>query len=160
MGLSGISSSFPELFRTKGYVPTCYAPVCHSRIATSVRLACVRPAASVRSEPGSNSPVEFLNRKIRFQVLASTTLCFCYSHPVCYLVFKDQYIRAACRSVQKGDYTQNCLPCQPIIFKRIVFFRLASNTRLRRQQSPPYTIAFLYLSTLLTPFFVNYALVL
>jgi len=27
---SGISTSFPELFRTKGYVPTCYSPVCHS----------------------------------------------------------------------------------------------------------------------------------
>ena len=45
------------LFRTKRYVPTRYSPVCHSRIATSVRLACVRPAASVRSEPGSNSQV-------------------------------------------------------------------------------------------------------
>ena len=30
----------------------------HSRIATRVRLACVRPAASVRSEPGSNSQVD------------------------------------------------------------------------------------------------------
>ena len=54
----GISSSFPELFRTKGYVPTRYSPVCHSPIARSVRLACVKPAASVRSEPGSNSQVE------------------------------------------------------------------------------------------------------
>ncbi len=46
------------LFRSKGYVPTRYSPVCHSRIATSVRLACVKPAASVRSEPGSNSQVQ------------------------------------------------------------------------------------------------------
>ena len=29
-GVSGISASFPALFRTKGYVPTCYSPVCHS----------------------------------------------------------------------------------------------------------------------------------
>ena len=28
--VSGISPSFPGLFRTKGYVPTCYSPVCHS----------------------------------------------------------------------------------------------------------------------------------
>ena len=28
-GVSGISSSFPELFRTEGHVPTCYSPVCH-----------------------------------------------------------------------------------------------------------------------------------
>src|ERR1700739_4390876 len=57
MDVSGISPSFPGLFRTEGYVPTCYSPVCRSRIATSARLACVKPAASVRSEPGSNSQV-------------------------------------------------------------------------------------------------------
>ena len=28
--VSGISASFPALFRTEGYVPTCYSPVCHS----------------------------------------------------------------------------------------------------------------------------------
>ena len=57
MGVSGISSSFPELFRTEGHVPTRYSPVCHSHPKMSVRLACVKPAASVRSEPGSNSQV-------------------------------------------------------------------------------------------------------
>ena len=36
---------------------TCYAPVRHWGIATPVRLACVRHAASVRPEPGSNSPM-------------------------------------------------------------------------------------------------------
>ena len=34
-----------------------YSPVRHSCIATRVRLACVKPAASVRSEPESNSQV-------------------------------------------------------------------------------------------------------
>ena len=29
-GVSGISVRFQTLFRTKGYVPTCYSPVCHS----------------------------------------------------------------------------------------------------------------------------------
>ena len=54
------------LFRTKGYVPTRYSPVCRSRIATGARLACIKPAASVRSEPGSNSQVglKTLNRLI------------------------------------------------------------------------------------------------
>ena len=56
-GIYGISRSFPRLFRTKGQVPTRYSPVRHSRPKTCVRLACVRPAASVRSEPGSNSQV-------------------------------------------------------------------------------------------------------
>ena len=46
-----------------GHVPTRYSPVRHSRVATSVRLACVKPAASVRSEPGSNSQV--LTKELR-----------------------------------------------------------------------------------------------
>ena len=44
----------------KGRSPTCYSPVRHSRVAPKglipVRLACLIRAASVRSEPGSNSP--------------------------------------------------------------------------------------------------------
>ena len=32
-------------------------PCATKHIATPARLACVKPAASVRSEPGSNSPV-------------------------------------------------------------------------------------------------------
>ena len=56
-GAYGISHRFQRLFRTPGQVPTRYSPVRHSRPKTSVRLACVRPAASVRSEPGSNSQV-------------------------------------------------------------------------------------------------------
>ncbi len=35
---------------------TCYAPVCRSSIAAVARLACLNHAASVHSEPGSNSP--------------------------------------------------------------------------------------------------------
>src|SRR5690606_32544089 len=50
--------------RWAGYPPpmdrflTCYAPVRHWSIAAPVRLACVKHAASVRPEPGSNSPME------------------------------------------------------------------------------------------------------
>ena len=40
----------------KGRLLTCYAPVCRSGIATVARLACLNHAASVHSEPGSNSP--------------------------------------------------------------------------------------------------------
>ena len=55
------------IFLSEGYSPvigrlhTRYAPVRHSSacIATpvTVRLACIRPAASVNPEPGSNSPL-------------------------------------------------------------------------------------------------------
>jgi hypothetical protein len=49
--------------RWAGYPPligrslTCYAPVRQSPIAGCLRLACVKHAASVRPEPGSNSPL-------------------------------------------------------------------------------------------------------
>ena len=55
--LAILSDCYPPL---KGRLPTCYAPVRHftrGRSPFLVRLACVRPAANVRSEPGSNSPV-------------------------------------------------------------------------------------------------------
>ena len=44
----------------EGRLFTCYSPVrrfTQDRSPFHARLACVRPAASVRSEPGSNSPV-------------------------------------------------------------------------------------------------------
>ena len=42
---------------------TCYSPVRHSCTPKSltVRLACVKHAASVRPEPGSNSPLKFID---------------------------------------------------------------------------------------------------
>ena len=55
--LSSLSECYPP---PKGRLPTRYSPVRHStrsRRNFLVRLACVRHAASVRSEPGSNSPV-------------------------------------------------------------------------------------------------------
>src|ERR687883_336306 len=55
--LAILSDCYPPL---KGRLPTCYSPVRHftrGRSPFLVRLACVRPAANVRSEPGSNSPV-------------------------------------------------------------------------------------------------------
>ena len=59
----GISQSFDWLFPTTGKIPKHYSPVRRSSacIATPVtaRLACVRHAASVQSEPGSNSSVNY-----------------------------------------------------------------------------------------------------
>ena len=63
----GISPAFAGLFPTKGQIPMYYAPVRRSsaRIATPVtaRLACVKHAASVQSEPGSNSSVQWFELK-------------------------------------------------------------------------------------------------
>ena len=55
--LDPVSQAYPEV---QGRSPTCYSPVRHSCTPASwsltVRLACVKHAASVRPEPGSNSP--------------------------------------------------------------------------------------------------------
>ena len=58
--LALLSEGYPPL---KGRSPTRYSPVCHSTHPLRdfrVRLACVRHAASVDSEPGSNSQVKFV----------------------------------------------------------------------------------------------------
>ena len=58
--LASLSGRYPPL---EGRSPTCYSPVCHSTHPLRdfrVRLACVRHAASVDSEPGSNSHVKGL----------------------------------------------------------------------------------------------------
>src|SRR5690606_22583664 len=60
--LAPLSGRYPPL---EGRSPTCYSPVCHATRGRSpfrVRLACVRHAASVDSEPGSNSQVKFVIR--------------------------------------------------------------------------------------------------
>src|SRR5216117_1147153 len=70
--LAILSDCYPPL---KGRLPTCYSPVRHftqSRSPFLVRLACVRPAANVRSEPGSNSPV---NRRADIRLFITITYC-------------------------------------------------------------------------------------
>jgi hypothetical protein len=60
--LAFLSERYPPL---EGRSPTRYSPVCHSTQGRSpfrVRLACIRHAASVDSEPGSNSHVKAIAR--------------------------------------------------------------------------------------------------
>ena len=57
----GISSSFPLLSPTEGqviYVLLDRSPLAEEQALLPVRLAYLRHAASVRPEPGSNSPRE------------------------------------------------------------------------------------------------------
>ena len=59
--VSGISSGFPELSQSQGqvaHVLLTRSPLIHPRRGFTVRLACVKHAASVRPEPGSNSPLK------------------------------------------------------------------------------------------------------
>ena len=61
-GLSGISNGFPLLSRSSGHVAHVLltrSPLSGRRVTPSpfvARLACIKHAASVRPEPGSNSP--------------------------------------------------------------------------------------------------------
>src|SRR3954454_25259610 len=55
--LDPLSQAYPEV---EGRSPTCYSPVRRSCTpkGLTARLACVKHAASVRPEPGSNSPTK------------------------------------------------------------------------------------------------------
>ena len=56
----GISFGFPELSRCDGqiaHVLLTRSPLVYPRRGLTARLACVKHAASVRPEPGSNSPL-------------------------------------------------------------------------------------------------------
>ena len=80
--LASLSGRYPPL---EGRSPTCYSPVCHSTqglLPFRVRLACVRHAASVDSEPGSNSQVKLvplspLRATARFHLNAERLLIDC-----------------------------------------------------------------------------------
>ena len=59
--ISGIRPSFPGLSQSQGqvtHVLLTRSPLEHPQRGLSVRLACVKHAASVRPEPGSNSPLK------------------------------------------------------------------------------------------------------
>ena len=59
----GISSPFELLFPTSGqvtYVLRTHSPLSRPLRSDCVRLACLKHAASVHPEPGSNSPYELL----------------------------------------------------------------------------------------------------
>ena len=55
--LAAVSSSYPPV---KARLLMYYSPVRHSGTSARVRLACIRHAASVHPEPGSNSPLFIL----------------------------------------------------------------------------------------------------
>src|SRR3954471_893663 len=60
----GISFGFPRLSRCEGqiaHVLLTRSPLVYSRRSLTARLACVKHAASVRPEPGSNSPLKFVD---------------------------------------------------------------------------------------------------
>jgi hypothetical protein len=123
--LAILSDSYPPL---KGRLPTCYSPVRHftrGRSPFLVRLACVRPAANVRSEPGSNSPVNFPNLKSNlFVAFAARTLL---PHPIGLRPsgsetrfpssLRDSVFKDRLRFVRRGPVAYSVAPrCQHFFF--------------------------------------------
>ena len=72
--LAAVSGGCPGV---RGRLVTCYSPVRHCMSAPkgglTVRLACVRHAASVHPEPGSNSPFEM--EELDIQASSSVSSC-------------------------------------------------------------------------------------
>ena len=98
----GISSSFPELSPASGqvtYVLLTRSPLGHLRTNTKglVRLACIRHAASVHPEPGSNSPQKLSHNEVGFdyEVLSQRfVLLFWLSITIQLLRFEALILRA------------------------------------------------------------------
>ena len=112
----------------KGRLSTCYAPVrrcTQDRSPFLARLACVKPAANVRSEPGSNSPKN-LSRLIQLRSLSvavlslplfrsglnrhiSTRFVRTSSLSPCYSVFRDQN-----KKIWRRPTLPHSLPCSTV----------------------------------------------
>ena len=122
--LSGISPPFEELSRIQrqvAHVLLTRSPL-YSPEGFLVRLACVRHAASVRSEPGSNSPIDISvpKGKIPYRFpgrlpIPLGSIGNCTTEPVqvrhiSYSFFKEQIF-----SKQEGNIRVSTVgnPCQP-----------------------------------------------
>src|SRR5690625_4442035 len=76
-GLWGINPSFPGLFPCTGqlaYALLTHPPVSIGRSPYTPRLACVKPAASVHPEPGSNSSSYNLQYNMMTKLLKKNVL--------------------------------------------------------------------------------------
>ena len=112
--LAAVSSSYPP---HRGRLLMYYSPVRHSMPKHCVRLACIRHAASVHPEPGSNSPLSF---SIFRQFHVFLTLSFFLSLLTC-LLFSFQ---CPCRPLSRV-LIYNIIyssPLQPFFLLFFVFF--------------------------------------
>ena len=75
--LSVVSNCYPRL---EGKLPTYYSPVRHWCTSTPVWLACIRHAASVYPEPGSNSQKSFILLHLFYLVFKDLVLLMSFRH--------------------------------------------------------------------------------
>ncbi len=89
--VSGISFGFPRLSRCEGqiaHVLLTRSPLVYPRRGLTARLACVKHAASVRPEPGSNSPLKSVDVRAPEGVTSAESLE--YPGKSCFSVRKDR----------------------------------------------------------------------
>ena len=123
--LATVSSRYSKL---TGRLSTCYSPVrhfTHHRSDFRVRLACVRHAASVQSEPESNSPVELSS----FPRLNEALLKVSFPDSL----FTCQRTRTGIPAhapfgAAKRDTILAPLHCQPFFFASRFFFSASGST--------------------------------
>ena len=125
--LSGFSIRFQKLSRAHGqvtYVLLTRSPLTFRKQASclSVRLACIRHAASVHPEPGSNSPFDLALRCL-WHLLSFYNCLFrnwrlCFFSCISCSVFKDHYRTSAVLIY----ITKSFLLSQPLFLLFFVFF--------------------------------------
>src|SRR4249920_796499 len=92
--VSGISSCFQLLSQSQGqvaHVLLTRSPLVYPRRGLTVRLACVKHAASVRPEPGSNSPLKSIQNPT----------------PLCERQFVSQLVRSLIKRPNAGSICQS-----------------------------------------------------
>ena len=109
-----VSSDYPSL---TGRLSTCYSPVRHWAPKCSVRLACIRHAASVHPEPGSNSPFDLTLYVLRFRV--SLRLVFFNLFVIFELTFLVQFSKIEFRISSSLAW---CPFILPLPFSRVNIF--------------------------------------
>ena len=95
--LALLSECYPP---PRGRSPTRYSPVCHftqGRSPFHVRLACVRHAASVDSEPGSNSQVKAIATTVLPRPQRTSTLSSLLIGSLALLIYKFSRLPATPR---------------------------------------------------------------
>src|ERR687896_333115 len=81
--ISWISPNFLELSQSQGqvaHVLLTRSPLIPHRKGFSVRLACVKHAASVRPEPGSNSPTMQMSETIPAKTITKKAMAQAHKH--------------------------------------------------------------------------------
>ena len=134
--LAAVSSCYSSL---PGRLSTCYSPVRHfTRIRRPfhVRLACVRHAASVQSEPESNSPVEkYLIQ--RTEVLKSNSKL--------YFPTRSSLVKEPCRSLAAVLlYATFRFTCQQLFSSFFFRRRFQRGARLSRCASARFRVMPIY----------------